>query len=170
MTASAESCVSYRWAQPKDFEILGRVMHAAIHSEPSPYSAAQQTAWCPVPPSGPDWHAKLAAQHVAVVAVGADPVGLMTLHPAGSLDLAFLLPRARGAGHLRRLLAMIQTRAISLGLAELTTHASLAAQAPFAALGFVLLSHETVTRNGQELPRALMRLPLEIAGPDGVIR
>lgn len=170
MDASAESFVSYRWARPEDYETLGQIMYDAIHALPSAYSSAQRQAWCPKPPSGPDWNAKLTAQHVAVAAQGQHLLGMVTLGSDGYLDLAFLLPEARGNGHLRQMVSMIQTRALSLELVAITTHASLTAQAPFAALGFDLLRHETVERLGQQLPRALMRLSLETAGPDGAIR
>ncbi len=170
MDASAQTVISYRWARPEDYETLGKIMYAAIHAEPSPYTPAQRLAWCPIPPSGADWTAKLASQQVAVVAVDQKLVGMMTLEDTGYLDLAFLLPRARGQGHLARLLDMIKNRARDLNRDQITTHASLAAQEPFAALGFQIHHHESVSRNGETLQRAEMCLELKNTGRDASIR
>ncbi len=156
-------------------------MFAAIHADPSPYTRAERQAWCPQPPGGVEWEAKLAKQYVAV-AVGPygdlhteqekNPqlMGMMTMTSEGYLDLAFLLPNARGKGHLRRLLSMIRAQASELDLPALTTHASLAAQTPFGALGFELVKQEVVTRHGQSLRRAEMRLPLKTTGRDRQFR
>ncbi len=161
MDASAQTVISYRWATAEDYETLGEIMFAAIHAEPSPYTPAQRLAWCPCPPSGAGWTAKLAPQQVAVVEVDRNLVGMMTLEETGYLDLAFLLPQARGQGHLAKLLEMIKDRVRDYKLDKITTHASLAAQAPFAALGFQTRHHETIDRNGEILRRAEMRLDLK---------
>jgi len=167
--------VRCRWADPQDFEALGAVMYAAIHAEPSPYTKAQRLAWCPTPPSGPGWQARLASQHVAVVETGAvvktgQPAGMLTLRSDGHLDLAFIRPEARGHGHLRALMTMICNRAQDMGLTQITTHASLSAQAPFSALGFEVVQHEAVEYDGQTLRRAEMVLDLKKAGPSGLMR
>ncbi|WP_299925837.1 GNAT family N-acetyltransferase [uncultured Pelagimonas sp.] len=170
MDASAQTVISYRWATAEDYEILGEIMFAAIHAEPSPYTPAQRLAWCPKPPSGADWMAKLASQQVAVVEIDQKLVGMMTLEETGYLDLAFLLPQARGQGHLAKLFEMIKDRVRDYKLDKITTHASLAAQSPFTALGFHTLHRESVQRNGETLQRAEMRLELKNTGRDASIR
>lgn len=149
--------ISLRWAAPGEFDALGRVVHDAIHSGPSPYSAAQRAAWMPAPPSGAAWHDRMAAQRVAIAEAADRIVGLITLRPDGYVDFAYILPEARGAGLFRRLYAMIEDEARGLGLTCLSTHASLMAQGPFAAMGFELLHHEVVERAGEQLPRAEMQ-------------
>lgn len=160
MAAGAENAYRYDWAEATDAPALGQVMYAAIHSDPSPYSAAQRQAWLATPPDGPGWQAKLTAQHVAVARSGKVPIGMMTLDDTGYLDLAFIHPDFQGQGHLRHLWAMISEKARSLGCRDITGHASLSAQAPFTALGFKLIRHEEVEKDGQFLKRAEMRFML----------
>ena len=145
-----------RRASPDDHPSLAQVMFRAIHDGDSPYTPAQRNAWCPTPPQGNGWQARLAAQHV-FMAEDSTPLGFMTLRDDGYLDLAYILPEARGNGLFRRLYTRIEDTARSLGLSKIETHASLSAQAPFAAVGFTLIQHEIVTRADQTLPRAQMR-------------
>ncbi|MFW2542117.1 GNAT family N-acetyltransferase [Primorskyibacter sp. 2E107] len=154
----------YRWTKPSDFDALGLVMFDAIHAVPSPYSAAQRLAWLPRAHSGPDWAARLCAQRVAVLDQGG-PRGFATLRADGYLDMIFLAPEARGQGHFRGLMTMLTQEAENQKMPELTTHASLAAQGPFLSLGFELVCHETVSRDGQTLARAYMRRPLHAIPP-----
>jgi putative acetyltransferase len=138
-----------------DFDALGRVMFDAVHADPSPYSPAQRDAWLAAPLSGADWQARLAGQY-GVVAEQDTLTGFMTLRPDGYIDLAFVLPVARGTGLFRKLYAPIEGQAKTLGLGRLWTDASLMAQPAFAALGFGVLQHEVIEHGGQPLARARM--------------
>jgi len=131
-------------------------MFDAIHAEPSPYSAAERQAWQADPYSGPDWHARLAAQHVLIAQDAGEPVGFLTLRPGGYVDLGYILSRARGHGWFRKLYEGLEEKALELGETRLHTHASLAAEGPFKAVGFHVTEHETVALNGQTLRRAAM--------------
>jgi putative acetyltransferase len=147
----------YRWAKPQEFDRLGQIMFDAIHDVPSPYTAAQQTAWAPTPPEGPRWHAALNAQSVAICADTTNTAqGFVTLTSDGLVDFAFIAPNWRGTGRFRPLMAMIIARARGFGLATLTTYASLSAQSSFRNLGFSVEHHETVDRQGEYLKRARM--------------
>ncbi|WGW03381.1 GNAT family N-acetyltransferase [Tropicibacter oceani] len=147
----------YRWANSGDYDALGQVMFQAIHAEPSPYTQAQRAVWALQPPVGPDWQNRLAAQRVALAETKTGPLGFASLRADGYVDLAFILPQARGRGHFRALLNMLIQEAEAQKMPALTTHASLAAQGPFAALGFTLMHHEDVQRGGETLTRALMQ-------------
>ncbi|WP_168798009.1 GNAT family N-acetyltransferase [Pacificoceanicola onchidii] len=148
-----------RWATSADFDDLGQLMFDAIHASPSPYSPAQRQAWLSEPRSGADWAARLAAQRVALLDLDG-PRGFATLRADGYVDMVFLAAQARGRGYFRALIDKIVTDAIAQRIPELTTHASLAAQGPFAALGFEHVRDETVSRDGQTLARAFMRRAL----------
>jgi putative acetyltransferase len=145
-----------RIANPADFDALGQVMFDAVHCGPSPYSAAQRTAWLAAPPSGAAWHEKLAAQCVVAGFAQGAAVGFMTLRPDGYLDLAYIIPAARGAGLFRKLYAELARHATARALPRIRVHASLMAQPAFASLGFSVLQHEVVERAGQSLARAEM--------------
>lgn len=145
-----------RIADKADFDALGRVMFDAVRSGPSPYNVAQREAWIGEPPSGVAWHEKLAAQFVVAGFVAGTPVGFMTLRLDGYLDLAYIIPAARGSGMFQRLYARIEPHALSRGIPRLWVHASLMAQPAFANLGFRVVRQEVVERAGQSLARAEM--------------
>ncbi|SLN49765.1 putative N-acetyltransferase YafP [Roseivivax jejudonensis] len=149
-----------RPARAADLRALAVIFHAAIHAEPSPYTRRQRRAWAPSVPAAPDWELRLAAQEVRVAEESGGITGFMTLGPGGYVDLAFILPEARGRGVFRDLLRAIEAAARAAGETELVTDASLAAEAPFAACGFTTVLREEVRRRGVALQRARMRKPL----------
>lgn len=144
-----------RTATAADTEALGIVMFRAIHEGDSPYTQAQRVAWLARHNSGPDWAARLGRQYV-VLAEAEGITGFMSLDLGGYIDLAYILPEARGRGLFARLLARIEAEARLLHAPRLTTHASLMAQPAFARHGFTIDHHETVERHGQRLARAAM--------------
>ncbi|MDO5613511.1 MAG: GNAT family N-acetyltransferase [Paracoccus sp. (in: a-proteobacteria)] len=146
-----------RWAGPQDAEALGRVMFDAIHRGRSPYSPAQQNAWLPAPNSGRAWAGRLARQRVAMAEQDGNAIGFMTLAEDGCIDLAYLLPEYRGHGLFRQLYERLEQDARQRGLDSLYTHASLMAEGPFMAAGFVTEQAEHVARGDQVLARFLMR-------------
>ena len=148
-----------RTATAADADALGIVMFRAIHEGPSPYTQAQRKAWLAQPNGGPDWSARLAAQYVVLAEPDAI-TGFMTMTPEGYIDLAYILPVARGQGLFSALLSRITDEARKNGLTRLSTHASLMAQPAFARYGFEIDHHETVTRNGETLARAAMSIPV----------
>lgn len=134
---------------------LGRVMFRAVREGPSAYTEAQRRAWCPTPPAGEGWAAKLAAQDVRVVEALGAPVGFITRDGA-YVDLAFVLPGWQGRGVFSRLYDRVEADARAAGLRRLWVHASLMAQPAFAAKGFAVVRYETVVREGETLDRAEM--------------
>ena len=148
--------IQLRPATATDYDTLGELMYDAIHNGPSQYTDAQSQAWMPVPRRGPDWHARLAKQHVILAVQGHEVLGFMSIEPGGYVDFAYIRPQAQGSGLFRRLFAAITEWASAAGATQLSTHASLMAQPAFAAMGFEIEFHETVEVNGQSLPRAKM--------------
>jgi putative acetyltransferase len=149
-----------RWAEPDDYDVLGQLMFEAIHSSPSPYSDAERNAWRAEPYGGPDWHARLAKKRVLIAQEDGAAVGFLTIESGGYVDLGYILPRARERGWFRKLFGMIEQEARSMGERRLRTHASLAAEGPFKAMGFDVVEREVVALNGQSLRRAAMEKPL----------
>jgi putative acetyltransferase len=149
-------------ATKADFDALGRVMYEAIRHGPSPYTQAQRAAWIDAPPLGPAWHDKLAAQFVVVGFDAGKAAGFMTLRADGYLDLAYIVPAARGAKMFQSLYAQIERHAITQGLQRIWVDASLMAQPAFAAVGFDIVRHDVVERSGQHLARAEMQKRLSV--------
>lgn len=150
-----------RWARAQDADNLGQVFYAAVREGPSPYTEAQRAAWMDQPPQGADWAAHLAPLEVAVAEdhKGA-AIGFMSVEPGGYIDRAFILPAHHGTGVFRKLYDHIEGWARNAGEARLWTHASLMAQPAFRAMGFSIIHHETVERNGESLTRAKMEKTL----------
>ncbi|AUH32183.1 GNAT family N-acetyltransferase [Paracoccus tegillarcae] len=145
-----------RWAEPGDSDALGKIMFDAIHRGDSPYSAQQRRAWLPEPYSGRAWSGRLARQRVVVAEEQGQLVGFMTMGDDGNIDLAFILPENRHHGLFRDLLDRIELAARDAGIDQLWTNASLMAEGPFKATGFVTDRTEHVERDGQKLTRFRM--------------
>ena len=148
--------IKVRTMRAGEAEALGHVMWDAIHAAPSRYTPAQRTAWLPAPPGGDGWQNKLAGQDVWVAEDGQAPVGFLTLAAAGYIDLAYTRAAAQGRGVFTALYRALEHQARAQSLPRLWTHASLMAQPAFAAVGFHVIAHETVTRSGEVLARAEM--------------
>lgn len=142
-----------RWARPQDADPLAQVFYAAVRKGDSPYTEAQRAAWVPALPSGA---ARLMPLHIAVAEVSGRPVGFMSIEQGGYIDLAFIHPAHHGTGLFRQMYTWIEGWAAAQQEPRLWTHASLMAQPAFRAMGFLVIHHETVARNGQSLRRAKM--------------
>ncbi|TMM52801.1 GNAT family N-acetyltransferase [Sulfitobacter sabulilitoris] len=149
-----------RWANPRDADALALVFHAAVRDGPSPYTEAQRAAWSPEPRSGDPWSARLAGLDTAVIERSGAITGFMSLEPPEYIDLAFIVPGARGQGGFRRLYDRIEAHARAQGAARLRTHASLMAEPAFHAMGFRVITRQSIDRAGQSIDRALMEKPL----------
>lgn len=146
-----------RKAEPADYETLGQVMFTAIRDGDSPYTQAQRAAWMPKPNAGPTWAHRLSQHHVWLAEQAHGAVGFMTLDSAGYIDLAYILPSARGQGVFGALLTEVEYCATQRRLTRLSTHASLMAEPAFAHYGFSVVKRETVTRASESLRRAEMK-------------
>ena len=145
-----------RQATEGDAAALSDVFFRAVREGPSPYSAAQRAAWVPEPPAAARFAERLARKFVVLSGDAGAVTGFMTLEAGGYIDLAFILPAARGCGTFGALYAAVEAEARVWEEARLWTHASLMAQPAFAARGFVVMHHETVERAGQSLACARM--------------
>lgn len=131
-------------------------MFTAIREGPSPYTAAQRAAWMTKANSGPAWATRLSQSQVFVTEDDGQITGFMTVDASGYIDLAYILPIARGQGRFALLLTAIADYARAEDMAKLWTHASLMAEPAFASHGFVVTQREIVVRDGEELRRAAM--------------
>ncbi|WP_299502399.1 GNAT family N-acetyltransferase [uncultured Roseobacter sp.] len=150
-----------RRAHPADAPELAQVFFAAVREGPSPYSQVQRRAWLPEPPTGERWASRLARLETVVAESDGRITGFMTVEPGGYIDLAFVLPEHQGTGLFRKLYDRIEQWARGRQEPRLWTHASLMAQPAFRAMGFLVIHHETVVRDGQSLARAEMEKRLK---------
>lgn len=151
-----------RWAQAADYQQLGDVMFDAVRRGDSLYSEGHRQAWVPAPRHGEVWDKRLAEQRVALFENAGRIHGFMSLDSNGHIDLAFVRPDAQRAGVFRKLYLRIEKDAVSHGLRQLTTHASLMAQPAFTAVGFDIVKHEVVQIGAYDFKRAEMQKQLHI--------
>ncbi len=148
--------VHLRWANSADYDTLGEVMYDAVRNGPSHYSEAQRAAWVPEPRTGVDWSARLAEQQAIIVEEGVRILGFMTLAPNGYIDFAYVRPEAQGSGLFRRFYNKIEERARSQCETRLWTHASLMAEPAFSAMGFNIITAQTIQIGVQSFDRFKM--------------
>lgn len=147
----------FREADRTDTAKLAAVFFKSIRTGESPYTEAQRAAWLPAQPTVGAFADRIAGLYVVVAEEGRDTVGFMAMRPCdGYVDLAFIVPEARGKGAFRHMLEIIEQYALDIRLQRLWTHASLMAEPAFQAQGFSVIQHEMVDCADQKLPRAEM--------------
>ena len=134
---------SIREATSPDYPALGNIMFEAVRNGTPQYTEAQRVAWAPEPRSGIEWHNRLNSLTVFLAESRESPLGFMAL-ANDYVDLAYILPVARGSGMFRGLYNEIEASAHGNGVKRLWTHASLTAQTAFSAVGFCTTTKETV--------------------------
>src|ERR1700733_13775180 len=139
---------------PRVCEIFYRSVHEVASTR---YNDAQVRAWAPNVPDPELWFQRLHDYDTFVADNDqGESVGWIATSPEGYVDMLFCLPEAVGRGVAAQLYAEAERTAIARGLTQLTAHASLLAQPFFARHGWMIEHHETVVRNGVEIPRAAM--------------
>jgi putative acetyltransferase len=146
----------FRTGERQDATHLADVFFASVHEGASPYTEAERTAWLPARPSTQVFAERLAGLHVVVAEDRGRIVGFMGMTPDGLIDLAFILPEARGSGVFRYLCEIIEATARADGLNRLRTHASLMAQSAIQAMDFSVVEHQIIECGGETLRRATM--------------
>lgn len=142
---------------PDDAEALGKVFHRSVREGAAHrYRADQVEAWSPKPPTGDFWRARLTEAQTFVADSNDGPLGFMTLDAKGYLDLAFVVPEAMGKGVADALYANLERRARTLGIAVLTTQASLLAEPFFARQGWLVARRQEIEIGGVVLANAWM--------------
>lgn len=138
-----------RRADPADLPRLAEVFWRGVREGAAPrYSEAQRRAWLPERPAPEAFAARLADQTVWVAEEAGRLTGFVTLRGDGWLDLAYVLPEARGTGTADALLAMLENHAAAAGLPRLTTRASAMARPFFARHGWDVSAPAPQTRGG----------------------
>ena len=87
----ADICI--RNAVPQDAAALSDIFHDAIRTGARrDYSERECAAWSPSPPDPDLWLCRIAPLRTWVAEAGGPPVGVISLHDVGYLDLAFVRP------------------------------------------------------------------------------
>lgn len=135
---------------PDDADRLGEVFYASVHEGAGrAYDAAQCAAWCPEPPSGDSWRARLQPLECVVAEDESGIVGFMCFEPeTGYVDFTYVLPSAMGKGVADTLYAVCEGRLRARGVRRLTVQASELARSFFLRQGWQVLHRQEIERRG----------------------
>jgi len=152
--------------QPADGPALAALFRASILSIASAdYTPEQIRAWADaidVQRFGERCAAHLGMRKDTWVAeIAGHIAGFSDLAPDGHIDMLYVDPEFRGCGVARALLQHIEALARTAGMPRLYTEASITARPAFAALGFAVLSPQTVTVDGQTMTNYRMEKRLQ---------
>ncbi len=150
--------IALRDFQPGDEPALRAVFASAIHGTARrDYSQRQVDAWAPRDHDADAWAARVRGLAPFVALVDDHIVGYADLQPTGYIDHFFVAAEAGGQGVGGMLMRRILARAAELGLRELSSDVSLAAQPFFARFGFEVVEHRVVDVRGVQMHNAAMR-------------
>lgn len=160
-TTLTQSPMRIRAFHPDDLEPVAALFTAAVHTLAAPhYSAAQLTAWAPIPPDPEWWRGRLADTQTLVMEADGRLGGFVSFTPDGYLDMLFTHPDFARRGIARQLYLQAESILAGSGARVITTHASLAARDFFESLGFRVEQEECVECRGSRLRRfAMSKLP-----------
>ncbi len=148
--------IDLRLYDPADLPAVAHIFARAIReTAAADYDPAQIAAWSRFDPAA--WSAQRAARTTLVARIDGAPAGFADLEADGHLDRLYVHPAHGRRGVARCLVAVVEARAVTLGLDALHTEASLTARPFFEAVGFRVLAEETVERGGQRFQRYRMR-------------
>lgn len=147
-----------------DAEATLRLFERAItQTARSRYTEEQVRAWLGGARDLTQWDADRLRVRTFVAEVDGAVAGFTDLDDDGYVDRLFVDPDHGRRGVGRALLGAVLAAARSVGLPELTTHASLVARPVFEREGFRVVHQEEVHRDGVSLVRFLMRAPVPAA-------
>jgi len=150
--------------KPSDAPHVCEIYYRSVHEVAcAKYSDAQLSAWAPKVPEPHKWMQRLCEYDTFVADNDAGrPVGWIAMSGTGYIDMLFCLPEATRSGVAALLYAAVERVALERGIAKLTAHASLLAESFFQKLGWVIEEHETIVRDGVDIPRAAMSKALAV--------
>lgn len=121
------------------------------------YSPEQIAAWAPVPPDVTCWQKRLADLHTIVAESDGILAGFASYTDGGYLDFLFTHPAFARRGVATNLYRNVECALRAVGVARVTTHASLAARPFFDRQGFQVDAEESVECRGVYLRRFAMQ-------------
>ncbi|TFD52709.1 GNAT family N-acetyltransferase [Cryobacterium sp. Hh7] len=138
-------------------DVFLRAIRVTASSE---YTPEQIAAWAPHDMDIFAWTAKRARTSTVVATSDDHVIGFTDLDDQGYIDMLFVHPDFGRRGVASALLASALERAGELGLAELSTNASLIARPIFERFGFVVLEQRYPVLAGVRLTNFSMRRSL----------
>lgn len=151
-----------------DESALFGIYHSAVHRVASQhYTREQVLAWAPDDLDPELWRSHMREIEPFVVEAGDEPVGYADVQPSGYIDHFFVSGRHQRLGIGAMLMRRIHEEAAALGIGELTSHVSRAAEPFFARYGFTVEERRHPEIRGVVIPNALMRKALLTVPTEG---
>ena len=143
---------------PADAPKIAALFTAAVHAIPEAfYTAAQRSAWAPLPPALEKWAERLQRTKPLLAFRDGRLAGFIELGSGGYIDCAYVHPDFQRQGVGGSLIQAAELRAEAAGYPRLYAVASLVAEPFFEKHGFEPLRDNIVQRNGQALKNTLMQ-------------
>ena len=141
-----------------DAESICRLFYETVRTvNLGDYSPEQVRAWAPEIPDPAAWHERMSGRHTLVADEGGEVVGFAELEESGHLDMLYCRADAVGRGVGSLLLAAVEGKARNLGLARISTEASITARPFFGRRWFAVLRRNTVWQEGIALTNFSMQ-------------
>lgn len=149
--------------RPVDAVPLAKLFYDCVHRVNSrDYSAEQLEAWAPKEANLDAWRTRFNNRIAIVPESDAKFAGFADMTPTGHLDRLFVSADHQRLGVGRMLVDELKLRASELGIAEMSTDASITARPFFADQGFMVVCEQMVSCRGQSLTNYKMRYQIEI--------
>ena len=121
------------------------------------YTKAQLDAWAPETIDNARWCEKLLSHYTVVAEKGGIICGFGDIHKNGYFDHLFVHKNYQGQGVASKIVAAIEAHAVEKGLTTIEVHVSITARTYFISKGYVVITPQLVTHNGQEFTNYVMQ-------------
>lgn len=153
--------VTIRPFRDDDLDSVAAVFTAAVHGLAAEYySAAQISAWAPVPPDISQWRMRLVGLTTLLVVRDEQVAGFISYADDGHIDLLFTHPAHARQGVASALCIAAESALRAHGCGRMFTEASLAARPGFEQWGFSVVEEQHVQLRGQTFLRFAMHKQL----------
>jgi putative acetyltransferase len=148
----ATPAINIRPYTPTDAAPLTALYRASVHGIASrDYTPQQIRAWAPDFIDEAAFGRKCASKATWVAEIEGRVAGFSDLEPDGHVDMLFVHPDFQRRGVARALLEHIEKEARHIGQSRLYAEASITARPVFEAMGFRVITPQTVVVRGQSM-------------------
>lgn len=144
-----------------DIDAVVHLFRDTVHSiNAKDYTKVQLDAWAPETIDNARWCEKLLTHFTVVAEKDGVICGFGDIHSNGYFDHLFVHKDYQGQGVASKIVAAIEGHAAKKGIKTIDVHASITARTYFLKQGYVTITPQQVTHNGQEFTNYVMRKSL----------
>lgn len=144
-----------------DLQEIITLFYETIHSvNTKDYTEKQRNTWAPKTPNLSRWIPSLEEHITYVVKIDAKIIGFGDIDKNGYLDRLFTHKDFQGRGVASLIVSTLENDALSLGLKEITTEASITAKPFFESKGYIVVKKQEKEHNGMIFINYIMKKEL----------